>query len=207
MLWWHGRPEAQWESDNDANGSTLTPQTAAVYSNMTVIGPRAASNNVGNNLYLAAAQIRRNSSISIFNSVILGWPVGVLIDDSKGSATSANVTAGKLIIRNTSIAGCAKPLDYAKGSSVDWGLAALTTWFNDASRKNNIYTNNSDLNLIAPFNYTNPNFAPQTGSPLVAAGATDFTDAKLTGFTSVAFRGAVGASGEDATWWQGWTKF
>jgi hypothetical protein len=196
-----------WESDNDANGSTLTPQTAAVYSNMTVIGPRAASNNVGNNLYLAAAQIRRNSSISIFNSVILGWPVGVLIDDSKGSATSANVTAGKLIIRNTSIAGCAKPLDYAKGSSVDWGLAALTTWFNDASRKNNIYTNNSDLNLIAPFNYTNPNFAPQTGSPLVAAGATDFTDAKLTGFTSVAFRGAVGATGEDATWWQGWTKF
>ena len=28
------------ESDNDANGSQLTPQTKAVFSNMTVIGPR-----------------------------------------------------------------------------------------------------------------------------------------------------------------------
>ena len=29
------------ESDNDANGSTLTPQTGAVYSNITIVGPRA----------------------------------------------------------------------------------------------------------------------------------------------------------------------
>jgi hypothetical protein len=195
-----------WESDNDANGSTLTPQTSAVYSNMTVIGPRAATNNVGNSLFLAGAQIRRNSSISIFNSVVMGWPVGILIDDSKGTATSANITAGKLTIKNTSIAGCAKPLDYAKGA-VDWGLAAVTTWFNDAANKNNIYTNNSDLNIVAAFNYTAPDFTPQAGSPLIAAGAADFTDAKLSGFTQVAFRGAVGNSGEDANWWKGWTVF
>jgi hypothetical protein len=196
-----------WESDNDANGSTLTPQTSAVYSNMTVIGPRATTSNTGNSLFLAGAQIRRNSSISIFNSVIMGWPTGILIDDSKGTATSANATADKLVIKNTSISGCAKPLDYVKGSSVDWGLAAVQAWFNDAAKKNNIYTNNSELMITAAFNYTAPDFTPQAGSPLVAAGAADFSDAKLTGFSQVSFRGAVGTSGEDATWWKGWTVF
>lgn len=197
-----------WESDNDANGSTLTPQTSATYSNMTVIGPRAATSNVGNSLFLAGAQIRRNSSISIFNSVIMGWPKGLLIDDSKGSATSNNVTSGKLMVKNTSIAGCAEPLAYAKGSSVDWGLTAVQTWFNDPAKANNIYTNNSDLNIAAPFNYSNPDFTPQSGSPLIASGAANFSDTKLaSGFTQVSYRGAVGPTGEEATWWKGWTSF
>ena len=39
------------ESDNDANGSSLLPQTAAVFSNMTVIGPKATLANTGNNLF------------------------------------------------------------------------------------------------------------------------------------------------------------
>jgi hypothetical protein len=195
------------ESDNDANGSTLTPQTGAVYSNITVIGPRAATTNVGNSLFLAGAQIRRNSSISIFNSVIMGWPTGILIDDSKGTATSANATGGKLVIKNTSISGCAKPLDYAKGTSVDWGLSALQTWFNDAAKNNAIYTTNDELKLTAAFNYTTPDFTPMTGSPLIAAGAADFTDAKLAGLTQTTFRGAVGSTGTDATWWKGWTVF
>ena len=40
------------ESDNDANGSQLTPQTKAVFSNMTVIGPRETLTNMGSNLFL-----------------------------------------------------------------------------------------------------------------------------------------------------------
>ena len=35
------------EVDNDANGSNLTPQTSATFSNMTVIGPRATLTNIG----------------------------------------------------------------------------------------------------------------------------------------------------------------
>lgn len=196
------------ESDNDANGTTTTPQTSAVYSNMTIIGPRAASNNVGNSLFLAAAQIRRNSSISIFNSVIMGWPTGLLIDDSKGNATSANATSNKLVIKNMSISGCAKPLDYVKNSTgADWGLAALQAWFNEPAKNNLIYATNAELMLNNPFKYDGPNFIPQAGSPLIAAGAADFTDAKLAGFEQVNFRGAVGATGAESTWYQGWTSF
>ena len=50
------------ESDNDANGSSLLPQTSAVFSNMTVMGPKATLANTGNSLFVWGAQIRRNSS-------------------------------------------------------------------------------------------------------------------------------------------------
>src|SRR6266540_3306040 len=38
------------ESDNDANGSTLLPQTLGIYSNITVVGPRATTSNIGNSI-------------------------------------------------------------------------------------------------------------------------------------------------------------
>ena len=197
------------ESDNDGNGSTLTPQTSAVYSNITVLGPRATAANVGNSLFLAGAQIRRNSSISIFNSVFVGWPKGILIDDSKGTATSENVVGGKVAIKNVTLAGCAKPLDYAKkDGGADWGLTALTDWFNTAANKNAILAAQADVKLKDPFNYKAPDFTPEAGSPLTAADAASFADAKLGGFEQVAFRGAVGVEGTPAAnWWKGWTSF
>jgi hypothetical protein len=194
------------ESDNDANGSVLTPQTSAVYSNITVLGPRATAANVGNSLFLAGAQIRRNSGISIFNSVFVGWPKGLLIDDSKGTATSANVVADKIAVKNVTLAGCEKPLDYSKGGT-DWGLAAVTAWFNTAACKNAILIAQADVKLKDPFNYKAPDFTPEADSPLAAAGAADFVDTKLIGFEQVNFRGAVAASGTEANWWKGWTSF
>lgn len=193
------------ESDNDANGTTATPQTSGVYSNITVIGPRATTANVGNSLFLAGAQIRRHSSISIFNSVIMGYPTGLLIDDSKGTATTKNITDNTLFVQNTTIAGCTKAINYSPfDPPTSWTLANTQDWFNTASYNNNILTNSSDAMLTAAFNYTTPDFTPAAGSPLL--GSASFSHAKLAGFTQVTFRGAVGASGDDANWWKGWTK-
>ncbi len=194
------------ESDNDANGSALTPQTSGVYSNITVIGPRATLANVGNSLFLCGAQIRRNSTISIFNSVIMGYPKGLLIDASKGTTTDNNIQANTLFVQNTIIAGCAKPVDYSPGSpATGWDAAAALNWFNDASNGNSVLNTNDEVKLTAPYNYANPDFTPQAGSPLLSNAS--FTNAKLsTGFTQVTYRGAVGASGDDANWWKGWTK-
>lgn len=195
------------ESDNDANGSTLTPQTSGVYSNITVVGPRQTTSNVGNSLFLAGAQIRRNSSISIFNSVIMGYPTGILIDASKGTPTDNNITANTLVIKNTTVSGCAVPIDYVASPTTPtgWTAADATTWFTDAAKGNSILATNDDVKLTAPYNYTSPDFTPATGSPL-ATGA-DFSDAKLGDafFTQVDFKGAVGTSGDDANWWKGWT--
>jgi hypothetical protein len=192
------------ESDNDANGSQLLPQTKAIFSNMTVIGPRQNANNIGNSLFLAAAQIRRNSSISIFNSIFMGWPVGLLIDASKGYPTDNNFTAG-LNVQNTIIGGCNVPVQYAASTTSPTGAtsASILDWFNTVSYGNTIVTATTDVKLGAPFNYANPDFSPQTGSPALT-GAAFSHSSLLSGFASVNYRGAVGANDN---WYKGWTKF
>ncbi len=195
-----------WESDNDANGSALLPQTGAVYSNITAIGPRATTSNVGNSLFLCGAQIRRNSSISIFNSVILGYPVGVLIDASKGTPTDNNIRANTLFVQNTVVAGCDKPTNYsANPTPTGWTADSVSTWFTTPAFGNLTFATTDEVKLAAAFNYTNPDFTPQAGSPLL--GAASFTNTKLSGMTQVDYVGAVGPAGSaDADWWKGWSK-
>lgn len=196
------------ESDNDANGSTLTPQTGAIFSNITAIGPRATLTNVGNPKFLAGAQIRRNSSISIVNSVIMGWPKGVFIDATKGTPTEANIKSSTLQIQQTIIAGCAMPIDYAAAvPATGYTLADLTAWFQSDANGNTILATNDLVKLTAAFNYAAPDFTPLAGSPLLTGAS--FTNARLAGnFTATTYRGAVGAAGTaDADWWKGWTKF
>ncbi len=195
------------ESDNDANGSALLPQTAAVFSNMTVMGPRETLANTGNNLFVWGAQIRRNSSLSLFNSIIMGYPNGLYIDATKGVPTDNNI-AGSLFVQNNIIAGSATPVLYSLGSNTNVPLTAnstatITEWFNTAAYGNSIFTNNSEVGLTAPFNYTTPDFNPTAGSVAVTGGA--FTHPKLTtGFTPVTYKGACTVGD---TWWKTWTKF
>lgn len=191
------------ESDNDANGSVLTPQTSAVFSNMTVLGPKAALNNIGNNKFNAGAQIRRNSSESIFNSLIMGWPKGLLLDAGKGTPTDLNIPA-TLFVQNTIIAGCDVPVKYTASTTAPTGAtdASIIGWFGTAASGNSTLANNTDVGLGDPFNYASPDFNPTVTS--VAATGAGFTNAKLSSFTQVAYKGAC-APGD--TWWKGWTSF
>jgi hypothetical protein len=191
------------ESDNDANGSSLTPQTSAVFSNITALGPKATLANTGNNLFVWGAQIRRNSSISIFNSLIMGWPTGLYIDATKGTPTDNNIP-GSLFVQNTIIAGSPTAVLYGASTTAPTGAttASINTWFNTAAYGNSELTNNTDVGLTAPFNYTAPDFNPAAGSPAAAGGI--FTHAKLNGLTNVNYKGAC-AVGD--TWWKNWTKF
>lgn len=194
------------ESDNDANGSSLLPQTAAVFSNMTVMGPKATLNNDGNSLFVWGAQIRRNSSISLFNSIIMGYPVGLFIDATKGVPTDNNIP-GSLFVQNTIIAGCPTPVLFDRGTNANVPAtpntqATIASWFNTAAYGNSILTNNTDVGLTAPFNYTNPDFNPTAGS--AATTGASFNNPKLNDLNSVNYKGAC-AVGD--TWWKAWTKF
>lgn len=224
------------ESDNDANGSdrkTFLPsiavsannlvaiapvKTSAVFSNMTVMGPKVTSTSVGNSLFLCAAQIRRNSEISIFNSLILGWGEGavkgLLIDASKGTPTDLNLApTGGLNFANNIIAGnTANAVTYSASTTAATGgtAASMLAWVNTASFANTITANNTDVGLVAPFNYSAPDFNPSTSSSIAATGAS-FSNSKLTtktagldDFTAVTYKGAC-AVGD--TWWKTWTKF
>lgn len=199
------------ESDNDANGSSLTPQTSATFSNMTIIGPvnsTSASTNVGtiNSLFQNALQIRRNSSISVFNSVFTGYPVGLFIDATKGTPTDNNIGNSSLVFENNILAGNITPLKFGPSttSPTTFTLADLTSWFTTHGNSTLTYTADAKFtNAWAPAG-TTPNFSPASGSPLLTGGV--FTHAKLTSwFTPVTYRGAV----KDATdtWYAGWTNY
>lgn len=224
------------ECDNDANGSDrmtyLTPipvsannpvavnpvKTSAVFSNMTLIGPKATATSVGNSLFLAGAQLRRNCEQSIFNSVFLGWNGGsvngLLIDASKGTPTDKNLDpAGGLNFKNNIIAGpTANSVSYAASATAPTGAntASITAWVNTAAYGNVLLAANTDAGITAPFNYASPDFNPSSASVPAATGA-DFSSAKLktvTGgksdFTVVTYKGAC-AVGD--TWWKTWTSF
>lgn len=199
------------ESDNDANGSSLTPQTSATFSNMTIIGPINSSStgtNAGsiNSLFQHALQVRRNSSISVFNSAFIGFPIGLFVDATKGTPTDNNIVNSNLAFQNNILAGNTTPLKFGPSTSspTSYTLADLTTWFNTGG--NSILTYTADVKLTnawAPAG-TTPNFSPAAGSPLLTGGL--FTHAKLTSwFTPVTFRGAVQDAND--TWYAGWTNF
>ncbi len=197
------------ESDNDANGSALTPQTSAIFSNMTILGPKVTLSNGYNSLFVWGAQIRRNSSMSIFNSLIMGYPNGLFIDATKGIPTDNNIP-NSLFVQNTIIAGCPTPVLFDRGTNANVPStpntqATIDAWFNTPAYGNSILTNNTDVGLTAPFNYTSPDFNPASGSP--AASGASFTNTKLASasfFTNVSYKGAC-AVGD--TWWKTWTRF
>lgn len=205
------------ESDNNAVGADITPQTKAVFSNITSVGPLESLNNIGNSNYLAAVQIRRNSSISIFNSVFLGWPTGLLIDATTGRATDRNIADSTLRMGGVIIAGCKTPVNYTKGTNTDVTGATPETildWFSTPVYKNRIL-NKADNLYTRPFDYNSPDFIPfgNATSILVDQPATTYTYfddpviASRSFITKVNFIGAIAPAGEYAGWHKGWTRF
>ena len=203
------------ESDNNATGTTAGPKTSAIFSNITAIGPRATLTNIGSTLFRAGAQIRRNSAISIYNSIIVGWPQGILIDASTGTPTDLNINDSSLRIRNVTLAGNTVNFKYTVSGSAPTGSsdASITSWFTNSYYNNDVLTNVSDAKLIQPYNYSAPDptpFAGSNGNAKINSGG-GFTDAKFATDTffdkTVTFRGGIAPAGILASWWKGWSRF
>ncbi len=214
------RSEA-FESDNDASGTANTPKTTAVFSNITAIGPRANAYSTGfNPLYLAAAQIRRNSGLAIYNSVFMGWPQGLLIDDTRG-LVSDDIMDSTVRFSGNLIAGTTTPFAYA-GAAAGMSSAAIDAHFRNTFYRNTVLANNEQVGYTRPFDYNNPDFSPFASAnvnipgfpsgpnPIVGAGNVSFTESRISErsfIQAVTFRGAIGASGEANNWYKGWTRF
>jgi hypothetical protein len=209
------------ESDNDASATANLPQTSAVFSNMTLVGPilnpTAPSYSPQ---YTAGAHIRRNSAQSIMNSVFMGFPTNLLYD---GSPTAANVASGAARFKNNIVAGALTGSNSTNGQrsiiyvgpgggagsltpnatmSSDtsaWGAATgPITWLK--SNANRRYVTSDNVQLLNPFNLTTPSFLPRTGSPIVVVPPAtapvvpaSFNDSKLSDpfFTKENFIGAL----------------
>ncbi len=107
------------ESDNDASGSTNTPFTAAIFANMSIIGAKKNAETSINIQFQNGAQIRRNSKINIYNTIITGYPNGVYIDSQRGDAKGF-AAKGDFKLQNVILAGV------DGWGSNGWGLGFAT---------------------------------------------------------------------------------
>lgn len=196
------------ESDNDANGSTNSPKTMAVFCNMTIIGPITSANSPSSPLsginanFQHGAQIRRNSSQSIYNSIIMGYPVaGLYIDDTKGSATSLNAEAGTLNFKNNIIAGCPTPYKHNTWANADTWFAGTNTTILDSSQQVGLVDPNKFTSAISA-SVGRPNYLLKASSPAMTGA--DFTGLSGYGFTTVSYRGAFDGTND---WTAGWSTF
>ena len=219
------------ESDNNADGAATSPFTSAVFSNVTFVGPigqdpsfmnessyiNAGDVNPNNGSKLgqfqAAMQVRRNSRLSCFNSVAMGYPVGVIIENDKGSTTQDWATNGLLKLRNIyfaqmTILGSDKNKSFVNESAADPSQPSFSaTFFQKPENNNTVLTNISDLMLRQPNSLqASPNYGPVAGSPLVGKTGL-FTDPMLSGFEEVDYIGAFKSDSDADNWTLGWAEF
>ena len=161
------------ESDNDATGSSNQPQTAAVFSNLTLVGAKGDGTTVlpVGETFAKAFRIRRNSSISVFNSLIVGWDLGLSLE---GGAVEDNFLGDTLAFSNNSLIEFNPNTNY---------VTATSTFFAPITLLNDTTSTISEISWVSPFT-TNPDY--RLDSTSVAATGADFTNSHFVGgFVSV----------------------
>lgn len=186
------------ESDNDASGSFNRPLTSGVFSNVTVIGPlqdtswtpgTGTAPNTFNSRFGAAAQIRRNSRLSIINSVFIGWPRGVEI---AGTNTMAAAAADSFLVRNNTFYGIKGTWLNFAGGTPPQGMT--TSWIEQPQFQNILDKSSPALAMLMNPFATDISFNPQpmANSPVVnqptTFESTPIID--LSWFQQVSYRGA-----------------
>ncbi len=186
------------ESDNDNPPNFWNPRTAAVFSNMTVLGPQSDTSKVCNPLFNRGAHIRRNSQLSICNSIVMGWPSGLLLD-ATGVVNGAK--ADTVMLHNDIWAG----LRGSNGFTTNVAGFDPAAWFRTAAYGNLDFVQPADVKLTDPFNQgPTPNFTPATGSPALSGASFSATKLSDPFFDQVTYRGAFGSG---PRWDSGWTNY
>lgn len=209
------------ESDNCADGSAVAPWTSATFSNITFVGPKLDASfrntsdyitggnyfpNNGSSLgkFQAAMHIRRNSRLNCVNSLAIGYPVGIILDNEKGDTQGA-ATQGLLKLQNIWFAGMdITGSDFNKVYKDE--LYDYSTKTTDASRR----SFSSTFFLAQPGNRVSGSwsdlvegngYTPLANSPLLTA-------ATYSGLGSwFAAANYIGAFGANDNWLGGWTNF
>lgn len=231
------------ESDNSADGATVSPFTQAQFSNVTFVGPMTQKNldagfinnkdyiNAGSmkpdneaalGKFQAAMHIRRSSQLNCYNSVALGWPIGLIIDGEKGNSREF-AQDGKIKLQNVffALANQGNPVigsdfnkkyedelaTWDKGTpTYDATKSSYSTTFFKAQRGCKWDLTEAGLMLSDPTINGNQTvgqvYLPTSGSPLL--NAADFTS--ITGFNNVTYIGAFSENNNE-NWLEGWTNF
>jgi hypothetical protein len=172
------------ESDNDAAGSGKLPLTSAVFSNITCVGPVSLDKTYNDlsathkGAFRRGARIRRNSRLSVVNSVFMGYRNFIMFDGDSvliaSGVKSSTFSETSNVLRNNYIANTAAA---ATAGATNTGLvevdskntpAAMDAWLRDAKNANKIDDVNyaSGAILVDPKNATAPDFRPVVASKI-----------------------------------------
>lgn len=210
------------ESDNCADGTTVSPFTTATFSNITFIGPKGRDGFTNDESYInggsfypnngsalgkfqSAMQIRRSSHLACFNSVAVGFPIGIIIDGEKGNtvqyAKDGDLKLQNIYFAGMDVTGTDANKEYEDIPVEDYGCSFSHYYF-DNQPGNKTFENISDLNFKDGRNI-GVAYMPNNGSPVLNAAA--WTDnAVRSGFEQTAY---IGAFGTEDSWLDGWTNF
>ncbi|MDP1676240.1 MAG: T9SS type A sorting domain-containing protein [Bacteroidota bacterium] len=207
-LWDAAGQSNGFESDNDGTPTTAAPLTSPVFSNVTLVGPQADTNvalPVGHKFEYGAL-IRKNTRLSVHNSIIIGYPYGISI---RNDSTAAYALQGNLQIRNVSLQARTNVLNTATvAGAVGFNFA---TFFGTAGWNNlgDTPRQPAAIALVDAFNASNPDVRPTVSSEATTTG-TNYSSTQLTNpfFTQVSYRGAFDPSkAKDQQWDFGWSNY
>ncbi len=195
------------ESDNDKDGSDASPKTTAIFSNMSGFGAAKdlATYNAlpQNHKDGATMRIRRNSRISVYNSLYLGWGRGLRFESTGTQNAAIN---NDFTVKNTFMGDVFG--DKFKTDGTTFTAAQLEIWFLETTKKNKVLTAGSDAKITDPFNATEPNFQPMAGSPVFNASywykESEPASINNSFFEQVSYVGAFDGIND---WTAGWTQW
>ncbi len=195
------------ESDNDKDGSDASPKTTAIFSNMSGFGAAKdlATYNAlpQNHKDGATMRIRRNSRISVYNSLYLGWGRGLRFESTGTQNAAIN---NDFTVKNTFMGDVFG--DKFKTDGTTFTAAQLEIWFLETTKKNKVLTAGSDAKITNPFSATEPNFQPMAGSPVFNASywykESEPASINNSFFEKVSYVGAFDGIND---WTAGWTQW
>ncbi len=219
------------EVDNNGVGSAAEPFTSAVFANITNIGPKKNRETAISLQFQHAAQLRRNSRISIYNSVMTGYPWGLYIDDDRPGSGQAALD-GHLQIRNLVLAGVdhwggngygsagtiytGAPSNGAQHPNLPRGVAlrshanfpggqsAYETWYNTGSFNNKLIGHWGETGLEGSlFDLGTPKVTLPLSSNILNAAKWDNTPKADNFFLKVTYIGAFGTT----DWTKDWAEW
>jgi len=161
------------ESDNDATGSNAKPLTTAVFSNITMVGPKGDGTITlpQGEKFEKAFRIRRNSGISVFNSLITGWEKGLSLE---GASTEDNVTGDTMAFANNTLVNFA-----AKTNVVTATAGFYQPWF--GPNNNDTTSVMADIKCVDLFKGLGSKMDARLAVGSKIATTADFTSKKFVG--------------------------
>lgn len=154
--------------------------------------------------------LRRSTQLSVYNSIFVGWPKGLIIDGSQGIAPT-NATGNILQIEKTILAGMvanfeSTPATFGNppvASNIVFLASDTQAYFEATSPARGNDDSKTVANMLGAnlLSLTAPVLLPPVGSSFLTGAS--FSNAKLAGFATVTHLGAFGTT----NWTSGWCNF